>query len=204
MSGANKTITAAKLQHLVETFPWQDWQDKLLPGFTDVYKTAVEEGGTSAAGQHAVDFDVDDPMVSRHMTQYVGDRITQLSETSKAQVSDVVTRALADADEDSSVQDLADAITGAARDLYDDYAQYRSLRIARTESAIVYNNGAVLGGSQAGFDQFDVVDGTDDPECAAANGDVWSTTECLEDPISHPNCVRAFFPHAGAGDDEDD
>lgn len=200
---ANKTVTAEKLKTLVATFPWKDWQDKLAPGFTDVYKGAVEDVGTAAAGDHAVNFNVDDPMVSKHMTKYVGERITQLSETSKSQVSDALRGALEDADEASGVQDLADLVTDTVRDLYGDYEQYRSLRIARTESAVVYNNGSVFGGVQAGFDSFDVVDGTDDDECAEANGDTWTSDECLEDPIAHPNCVRAFFPHTDAGDDDD-
>jgi hypothetical protein len=198
-------ITAAALKRLAESFDWEAWQKKLEPGFTQVYRDAVTAVGTTAAKAHDVDFDADDPFVDKRLTAYVGERITQLSDTSKEQVIATIQGVLEDAEADSSVQDLADAVAGAVGDLYDDFEQYRALRIARTESAIVYNHGNVLGGSQAGFDSFDVVDGTDDDECAEANGDVWSTDECLDDPIAHPNCVRAFFPHVDdRGDDEDD
>lgn len=205
MSGRG-SITAADLKHLAETFDWNAWRDKLEPGFTQVYRDAVETIGTTAADAHGVAFDVDDPFVTRHMTSYIGERITQLEGTSKDKVIDAMQSALDDADEDASVADLTDSILGAVGDVYDDFEQYRALRIARTESAITYNHANVLGGSQAGFDQFDVVDGTEDDECAEANGDVWSTDECLDDPIAHPNCERAFFPHVddNAGDEEED
>lgn len=198
--------TAAQILELIDSFPWDDWQDKLQPDFTQVYKDAAAAIGRKAAAAHGVTFNVDDPGVSKHMTRYVGERVTQLSETSKSQVKAKIRSALEDADQDSSAQDLADLVTNTVRDTYDDYEQYRSLRIARTESAVVYNNGSVFAGIQSGFDNFDVVDGTDDDECADANGDVWTSDECLEDPIAHPNCVRAFFPHVDddSGEEDDD
>jgi len=196
-------ISADDLKRLANAFDWDAWSKKLEPGFTQVYRDAVTTVGTTAAKDHDVEFDAKDPFVEKRMIG-VGERITQLEETSKAQVIDRIQRVLEDVDAESSIQDLADSIADAVGDLYDDFEQYRALRIARTESAIVYNHGNVLGGAQAGFEEFDVLDGTEDEECAAANGEVWTTDECLDDPIAHPNCERTFFPHVDESTDDDE
>lgn len=202
--GGLMPVTSAKeLRALVKSFPWKDWEKKLEPGFTQVYRDVVSATGADAALGQGVSFDVDDPFLQEHMTAYVGERITQMSRSTQKDVARVVRQALAQG-ADLATADLKDKILAAARAQYDDYEAYRALRIARTESAIAYNHGGVLGGSQAGFDTFDVVDGTDDEECAAANGAVWSTTKCLNNPIAHPNCQRAFFPHVDDGTHEED
>lgn len=196
--------TAAQILQLVDDFNWHEWQQDVKPGFTKIYTAALEDIGGDVGNNHGIDFNVDDPFVTKHMTEYIGERITQLSATSQDQVKRKIQSALADLEEDSSVQDLADLVAGAVRDLYSGYEQARALRIARTESAIVYNHANVLGGRQAGFDQFDVVDGTDDDECAEANGQTWPTQRCLDEPIAHPHCVRAFFAHVDDDQGEDD
>lgn len=41
-----------------------------------------------------------------------------------------------------------------------------------------------------------VYDGTDDDDaCRAANGQIWTFEQSLENPIEHPQCVRAFAPN---------
>jgi len=188
-----RPITAKQLRALVKSFPWAEWNQQLAPELEQVYRDLVVGQGTAAAAAHDVTFNQDDPFLQKHMTAYLGERITQLSRTSQKDVIRTVTRALEGGD-DLTPATLADRILGAVRKTYEHYEVFRALRIARTESAIAYNHGAVLGAEQAGFKSFEVIDGTDDPECAAANGQVWSGTKCLNNPIAHPNCVRAFFP----------
>jgi hypothetical protein len=101
---------------------------------------------------------------------------------------------LASADEELSASQLQELVLDTVREKFEDYEAFRALRIARTESAIAYNHGGVLGGLQAGFKHFEVFDGTDDEICAQANGQIWTAAQCLRDPIGHPNCVRSFGP----------
>ncbi len=187
--------TSKQLRDLVNGFDWKTWQKKLEPGFTQVYRDLVVVSAEGVADQHDVSFDQDDPFLERHMTEYVGERITQLSRTSKKDVIRTIRTAFATADDNLSVGELQDRILGAVREKYKSYDAYRALRIARTESAIGYNQGNVLGAAQSGFGKVDVVDGTDDEPCREANGAVWTTTKALQNPIAHPSCTRAFFPH---------
>lgn len=76
---------------------------------------------------------------------------------------------------------------------------YRAERIARTESAFATNDAAAQVYEAEGIDQVEVLDGVDcgwtshdDP--LKANGRVVSVAEARRQPISHPNCVRAFAP----------
>ena len=106
---------------------------------------------TAVAEQHGVDFGVDDPFLQEHMTGYVGERITQLSRTTKQQVTAVLQRALASGENLSVVAELRDTILDAVRTKYEDFVAHRALRIARSESAIAFNHATVLGAAQAGL-----------------------------------------------------
>lgn len=201
--------SAADLRKMVAAFDWAAWDKELEPDFAKVYTDLVEDKATdttAAYGADGVSFDAEDPFVSKHLTTYIGERITQLSGTTKSDVSNAIVRALDNADAGLSTSDLRDLVLETVREKYEGYESWRALRIARTESAIGYNTGTVLGGIQADFEEFDVTDGTDDEECAEANGSVWTADECLEDPVAHPNCVRVFTPHASASaeDGEED
>ena len=76
---------------------------------------------------------------------------------------------------------------------------YRAERIARTESAFATNEAASQIYGKEGIDQVEVLDG---PDCGwtshddplKADGRVVSVAEARRQPISHPNCVRAFAP----------
>jgi hypothetical protein len=185
-----KPISAKRLRELLRTFPWDEWNAKLAPELAQVYRDVVTTSGKAAAAAAGAEFDAKDPFLSQHMTEYLGERITQLSRTSKKDVTRVLARAMADG-KDLSPAELQDQVLGAVRKTFKSYEAYRALRIARTESAIGFNHGNVLGGVQAGFEQFDVVDGTDDKECARANGDTWPADRCLREPIAHPNAIFA-------------
>jgi len=42
--------------------------------------------------------------------------------------------------------------------------------------------------------EVDVIDGTQDDICAAANGQRWPLAQALADSIGHPNCSRTWAP----------
>ncbi|SRR5258708_3989578 len=196
--------TAKELQALLDDFDWEAWNKDLEPGFTQIYRDLVMATGKKTAREYGDDvtFDAKDPFVSEQITDYIGDRITQLSETTKDDVSDALVRAFDNAEEGLSADSLRDLILDTVREKYDGYESWRALQIGRTESAIGFNTGTVFGGKQAGFDNFEVTDGTDDEECAAANGAVWTAAECLEDPVAHPSCTRIFTPTEAQADSE--
>ena len=197
------SVTAEPLLELVKDFPWDEWQKKLAPDLYQSYRDIVVAGGTASAEAAGGTFAQNDPFLNRYMTRYVGERITQLDQTTRDTVAETI-RAAFDAHEGASVRDLTVAIRDAVRQQFEGYEEWRALRIARTESAIGWNHGNVLGFAQAGVDSVDVQDGTDDDECADANGETWTLSEALNDPIGHPNCVRSFTPNLdGKSDDAD-
>jgi len=122
----------------------------------------------------------------------VGERITQIDETTRGTIRDELQRALADGTGESATE-LAERL----RDAVDDSAALspsRALMIARTETAIAYNHGALLAYGQNGIEHVDVSDGDEDDECAEADGQTWTIEEAMADPVAHPNCVRSFEP----------
>jgi hypothetical protein len=186
-------MTAAALLELLESFPWDEWNKKLEPGLLQRYRTIVNAAGKDAAAKAGGQWNPKDPFVSRFATGYVGERITQLDETTRSQVADLIRRTY-DEGQELSIGELAEKIGTAIREKFEGYAQHRALTIARTESAIVANHGTVMGFAQSGLEEVDVIDGTDDPPCAEANGQRWTLREALEDPIAHPNCRRVLSP----------
>ena len=93
-----------------------------------------------------------------------------------------------------SIQELNTLVLDTVQEKFKGYEQYRALRVARSESAIASNHGNILGFAQAGVNEVDVLDGTDDDLCAAASGQRWTLRESIENPIAHPNCQRGFSP----------
>jgi len=191
-------LTDAQVKALVDQLPWSEWsQKKFGPGFTVLYRDLVIKSGKATAKAIDSAWRQADPFTSRFMTHYVGERITQLEGTSKDLVTQTVRRVLDEAD-GLTTTELGSLIRETVEDQFGDFAKYRADRIARSETAIAYNHGTVLGVSQAGGDTVDVFDGEDDDVCAAANGQTWTIEHALADPIAHPNCVRAFSPSAKA------
>lgn len=186
-------ISAAELLDIVEAFPWKDWNTRLATTVANVYRDVVVTQGTAAADDVGGEFSFDDPFVSRFATKYVGERIVQLDETTKEELSALLVNVLDDHDT-LTVGELGDKIQAAVGEKFEGYAGWRADRIARTETAIAYNHANVLGWAQGGVEEVEVQDGTGDDICAAANGQTWDLRKALEDPIGHPNCERTLTP----------
>lgn len=182
------------LLEAVDNFDWDAYNAELRPDFTDVFGNIVQVQGERANTVAGGDgFHNDDPFVQKRLTNYIGDRIEQLDETTKEDVKDLIRNVL-DAAEDSTVGELGDKIAELVQEKFDGYADWRADRIARTETAIAYNYGNVFGYRQAGVEKVEVSDGDDDEECAAADGQIWTLEEALAKPLAHPNCERDFSP----------
>lgn len=194
-----------EIRKLVDSFDWLAWSRDLAPDYEQLFADIVISSGAQMAEALGLDnFSYDDPFLQRHVTRYVGERIAQLTDTSKDAAIDVVTRALA-AGEDLGLQELADSVQAAVEDTWEGYERYRALRIARTETSIAYNFGNLFAAHQAGVEKFEVSDGDDDEDCAAVDGDIVDLDWALANPIAHPNCTRTFSPvTSDEGDDETD
>lgn len=72
---------------------------------------------------------------------------------------------------------------------------YEYVRIARTETARIQNQGTLNRYLKNGITHVLVHDGLDfDAECAAANGSVWTVEYSQSHELEHPNCTRNFSP----------
>lgn len=92
-----------------------------------------------------------------------------------------------------------------AQEIQDDYAfsDWRAKTVARTETGTAFNRGSIDGYRSTGLvDMVEVFDGDSDPECQAANGQVWTLDYAEAHPLEHPNCVRAFGPVVKATEEE--
>ena len=135
--------------------------------------------------------DVADPLLTKFMTGYVLERAKQLDATTHL---DVATLIRSKFESGVAPAELNAVILDAVREKFDGYEAWRANRIGRSESAIAYNHANIMGFSQAGVSEVEVVDGTDDEICDAANGSTYTLRESLSDPIGHPNCTRSFVP----------
>jgi HK97 family phage portal protein len=79
-------------------------------------------------------------------------------------------------------------------------SESRARTIARTETANVYNQAAIMRYERGGIQKVYVMDGRDyDEECRTANGQIWTLEYAMQNPTEHPNCTRAFAPAVGIG-----
>lgn len=127
--------------------------------------------------------------VAGFLTAHAAQLGVQVSRFTRADLTDLIQQSVAAGD---SIEDLA----GKIRERYAGYQDWRAARIARTETASVYNVTSVETYKQAGVvERVEVIDGTmNDEACRAANGAVWSLDYAQENPWQHPNCQRTFKP----------
>lgn len=154
----------------------------------DAYLTVSEQLGVEVA------WDVKSEGVSGLLDK-LGKRIKGINETSRQLIADAVDRAAADGlSVDQLARSIRDEVASWAS-TPEGGAASRSWMIAATETATAYNTASVTGYRESGLlEEVNVYDGEGDPECAAANGSVWTLDEAEANPTEHPNCQRAFGP----------
>lgn len=126
----------------------------------------------------------------------LGEHVTAINEVTRQALRDQVATGL------ERGYSLGDLVRGNAddgfpglRSLVAGWSEGRAMTIARTETATAHSLASVAAYRDSGVvDRVEVLDGTDDPECAEANGQIWTLEEAEENPIAHPNCIRAFAP----------
>ena len=183
--------TAAEIRRMLTQFDWD--KELFTPGLSTLRQEVVRSQGTRRARQLGITFDSADPFVLREMTRYLGARIVQLDRTTRDEVIALIARTLAE-HRTVTVFQLGTKIGDAVREKFGDYQRFRADRIARTETANVYNQADVFSYRQAGISKVEVSDGDDDADCADANGQIWTLERAMNNPTAHPNCTRSFAP----------
>ena len=116
--------------------------------------------------------------VALSILRSVGRRIAGINETTRDKVADLIAEAFAQGLAPGQVADLIEEATA-----FDDA---RAELIARTETALVYNEAAIESFREYGVERVEAIDGDEDEECAERNGQVYTVDEAL-DITDHPN-----------------
>ena len=116
----------------------------------------------------------------------VGVRVKGINETTRDEIAKAIQQGFGQGLSPAEVAELIEDATT--------FDEARAELVARTESALVYNEAAVRSYRENGVEQVEVIDGDQDAICAAVNGATWTLAEAMENPLGHPNCQRDFVP----------
>ena len=170
--------------------PWwnaERWDNALyrrLDPIWDEYSRTVARRTTRVLNGHKAGPDWMTNVIDKVRTN-AGVRIVGINDTTRQRVADLVEQGVTDG---LGPADLGDLIEGDA--IFD---EARAELIARTETALVYNEAALGSYSEFGVEEVEAVDGDEDEECAQRNGEVYSLDDAagIED---HPNGTLDWIP----------
>jgi len=151
------------------------------------FKTGWESGKHTLhnIGANVIELHYDNQVAAEFAKDHAADLIVGLDETTRNMVRSTIESSVK---EELPWQDIKTQLV----DSYG-FSESRAETIARTESAIVYNQGFIQVAQESGIvDSVTVSDGDGDEECASYDGQTWTLEEAMDNPISHPNCLREF------------
>ena len=135
------------------------------------------------AGSISVDWV--EPKAVEFAEKHGADLVTKIDETTRSAIQDLVEKAVEEGWSPGEFANQLEEATGFNED--------RSMLVARTEVALASNRGESAAFKEMGFEKVWVYDGDCDI-CAPLDGEIWTLEKSEEEPIGHPNCVRAFSP----------
>lgn len=133
------------------------------------------KAGTGPADQRAVDWAL------RHGSA----RITRINDWTRAEVRKLIAQAVEQGLSPLEAGDLVEAWSG--------WDEYRAERIARTELMFAYNAAALDTYAEYAVTQVEALDGDEDEECAARNGQVYDLPDAAA-ITDHPNGTLDWAP----------
>jgi hypothetical protein len=165
---------------------WSDkWDDKLL----DALKVGV--AGVSATVAAKVQSQLGAPAkafsdtIAQLILRSVGRRITGINATTRDEIGRLIGEAFAQGLAPSQVAELIEEATP--------FNEARAELIARTETALAYNEAALESYREYGVDKVEAIDGDEDEECAARNGTIHTVEEALG-ITDHPQGTLDWAP----------
>lgn len=195
---ATRSAVAAE-QRALEAIDWEAEREALAEVLRRFYALNGETAFADVADLLKVDiaWDLANPNVKRLLTE-LGGRITGISETTRIDVSRIVTEAL---DEGVSLQELSQRLTG----LFETTYKNRAMTVSRSESQNAYNSAALLGYSESGVvGSVEMLDNRahggyggdgDGLTCEERDGMVVDFAQAqLSVNGTHPNCILALSP----------
>lgn len=170
------------------------WQEKLRTAIRAHYAAIADTVGRAvpaALPQKAEPWD--EAFIDRILARILtlgGERVTDINETTRADVQRFVAEGIATGLTPSQIADNLEDFAG--------FSEYRSELIARTETMFAYNAGAIGGYQDLGIREVEASDGDKDEECAARDGRTFPVEEAYS-IIDHPNGTLDWIPLVGAG-----
>lgn len=128
--------------------------------------------------------DADTGAVMHVLTRGAG-KVTNINEYTRAGLRVLIGKAIEDGLSPREAGDLVEAWSG--------FDEYRAERIARTEMMFAYNQAALHTYGEYGVTHVEAIDGDEDEECAARNGQVYPITEA-QNIDDHPNGTLDWVP----------
>lgn len=193
------TRSAVPEQRALENIDWQAEERALADVLTRFYALNGETAFAEVADLLKVDvaWDLANPNV-KHLMAELGQRIGGISETTRLDVSRVVTEAL---DEGVSLHELSERLTG----LFEETYRGRAMAVGRTESQVAYNSASLTGYAETGqVSQVEMLDNRahggyggdgDGLTCEERDGMVVDFGQAqMSVQGTHPNCILALSP----------
>lgn len=176
-------------------FDSDDERERLEAVIGPIHMDAAEAGvGTAQVASLDVAFDLENPRLKAYLGQLAG-RVTNINDTTKAAIDEMVNAGLA---KGYSTRQIASGVEqdgyAGISGVFGEATRYRANMIARTETMAAYNGAAIVAYKESGVvSMVELLDGDDDEECAARNGQIVTLAEAegIED---HPNGTLAYVP----------
>lgn len=176
---------------------YSEFEDALTKLLTKEYINLGEQSfkGVQVQLGVAIDFDLNERIIPKGL---IARKVTGVSQETQHTINKIIRDGI-DAGSHPSViaKNMRDTMTQWA-----ELTKSRAYTIARTETAVAYNFGSLIGYQKSGLvRQVRVLDGAgcgwlshNDPD--TAQGKVVDLQNAFNHTTSHPNCVRAFAPVA--------
>lgn len=177
-----------------DDFDWTDEARRLREVLGKWHRLLGEAAYEQASGQLGIDiaFDIEQPSL-RGLVDLLAERVKGITEISRETIQSRV----------ASAHKLGESVADLERSLgrmFESWTKSRAHTIANTELATAYNLSSAAAYKDSGIvDEVRIFDGvpcgwTSHEDGDQANGSVRTLAEAQEQPLSHPNCQRAWAP----------
>ena len=168
-----------------------------------IVRSGIADAAGAAYSASQEDYQLSAQFNAEHawLDKYVGQRlkyVNGIDDNLSQQLRDVLSESMAAGD---SIADTTDKVNA----VFQDAMTWRSEMIARTETLQAYGAASLQSYREAGIEQAQMFDGSDDDECAAVDGQVVSLSEAEQLMAEeHPNGTRGMAPVVDLGYVEDE